>query len=132
MREGEIRSSTRRPASMKSPQTRGRTDGSPSASQHFFRSISAFSSLSISAIGRDRRILLDAGGLDEMQDACEQSMRLSRAADVDDSDPLKFVGEDIHDQLEDIVVEGAERAVNEHPRRILQQDAGNREAKLLV
>jgi hypothetical protein len=59
-------------------------------------------------------------------------MRLSGAADVDDTGPLKFVGEDIHDQLEDIVVEGAERAVNEHPRRILQQDAGDREAELLV
>jgi hypothetical protein len=40
-----------------------------------------------------------------MQDAREQRVRLSGSADVDDAGVPQFVGEDINDQFEHVVVE---------------------------
>ena len=59
-------------------------------------------------------------------------MRLSRPADVDDARALQFGGEDIDDEIEDVVVEHAEGTVDEHPRWILQQDSRDGETQLLV
>src|SRR5258708_28282515 len=70
--------------------------------------------------------------LDEMQDAREQGVRLSRHADVDDAGVLQFVGEDVDDQFEYVVGEQTECAVDEYPGRPLQQDARDAEAKLLI
>src|SRR6267142_5726296 len=67
-----------------------------------------------------------------MQDAGEQWARLGGPADVDHTGALKFVGEDVDDQLDHVLVEGPERAVDEYPRGSLQQDAGDRETELFV
>src|ERR1700722_3593691 len=67
-----------------------------------------------------------------MQDAREQRVSLSGTPDMDDAAALKLVGEHIDDHLEHIVVEGTERAVDEYPGWILQQDPGDGEAELLV
>src|SRR5271165_6502887 len=89
-------------------------------------------SLAISGGIRGRCALLGPRGLDKMHDTREQNVRLTGAADMDDTGVLQFVGEDIDYQLEDVVIERTERAVDEHPGRLLYQDAGKGEAQLLV
>ena len=59
-------------------------------------------------------------------------MRLARPADMDDAGGLELVAEDIHDELEHVVIERPERAVDEHPGRRLEQDAREHQAQLLV
>ena len=45
---------------------------------------------------------------------------------------LKFLAEDVDDQLEHVILERTKRAVDEHPGRRLDQDAGKDQAQLLV
>ena len=59
-------------------------------------------------------------------------VRLAGPADMDDAGALQFVAEDIDDQIEQVVIERTQRAVDEHPGRRLQQDAGKDQAQLLV
>ena len=51
---------------------------------------------------------------------------------MDDAGGLELVGEYIDDELEDIVIERAKGAVDEHPGRVLQQDPRDRQTELLV
>ena len=67
-----------------------------------------------------------------MQDTREQRVGLTGSADMDDAGVSKFVAEDVDDQLEHVIVERTKRAVDEHPGRRLDQDAGKDQAQLLV
>jgi hypothetical protein len=67
-----------------------------------------------------------------MQDACEQRVRLSGAADVDDAGALKFLRENIDEEFEHVIIQRTQRSVDEHPRRLLYQKPREREAQLLV
>src|ERR1019366_7231080 len=68
----------------------------------------------------------------EMQDDREKRVRLPDPADVDDAGALQFLGENVDDEHEYVIIEGPESAVDEHPSRLLNQDARNRNAQLLV
>ena len=67
-----------------------------------------------------------------MQDDREKRVRLPDPADVDDAGALQFLGENVDDEHEYVIIEGPESAVDEHPNRLLNQDARNRNAQLLV
>src|ERR1035438_4012375 len=69
---------------------------------------------------------------DEMQHDREKRVRLADPADVDDAGVLQLLGENVDDELEYVVIERTERAVDEHPSRLLNQDARKRKAQLLV
>ena len=67
-----------------------------------------------------------------MRDNREELVRLTGPADMDDTGTLKFLAEDVDDQLEHVILERTQRAVDEHPGRRLDQDAGKDQAQLLV
>src|SRR5208283_6183534 len=89
-------------------------------------------SLAASGRVRERRTLLFARDLDQMQNSGEQRVRLAGTADVDDAGALKLAAEHVDHQLGHVVVERAKCAVDEHPGGHLYQDAGQGEAQLLV
>src|SRR4029077_6924493 len=70
--------------------------------------------------------------LDQMQAPGEQRVRLSGPPDMNDAGVLQFSRKYADDQIENVVVERAERAIDEYPGRRLQQHACNGEAQLLV
>src|SRR5882757_1348823 len=67
-----------------------------------------------------------------MQDDREKRVRLSGPADMDDAGVLKFIGQDVYDQCEHVVIERTQRAVDEHPGRRLYHHARKRQTELLV
>src|ERR1700723_1914712 len=79
------------------------------------------------AFGRGR-----PGGLDEVQDLGEKTLRLAGTTDMDDGGALQLMGEQVHDQLQYIIVEGTECAVDEHPRRRLYQHPRKDQTQLFV
>src|SRR6266478_1105892 len=67
-----------------------------------------------------------------MQGPRKQRVCLAGAADVNDAAVLELVGEYVDDQFENVVVKRAKGAVNEHPRRCLDQHPRKHQAQLLV
>src|SRR5712672_3039372 len=126
----EIRKPARRPKPSRKQRPRARKDSSPSTGQSLVPPVLTLFSFVASSQGRCS--FASPGRLDEMQDAREQGVRLSRSADVDDAGVLQFVGEDVDDQFEHVVGEQTECAVDEYPGRPLQQNARDGEAKLLI
>ena len=51
-------------------------------------------------------------------------MRIADAADVNDAGMLQFVGEHFDHQLQYVVIERSQRAVDQHPRGHLNQHPG--------
>src|SRR4030081_3844832 len=95
------------------------TRRSPAACKRSSRWTLKFFSFVISRFFHGSRAVASPWSLDQVQDAGEQGVRLSRPADVDDPGVLQFVAEDADDQFEDVIVEGTEGAVDQHPRRRL-------------
>src|SRR6266404_1981641 len=128
----EIRNPARRPTPARRQRPRARRDSSPSAWQPGPRLVSTLWSFVTSGCRQGRRTIPGPRALDQVQDAREQRVRLSGTAYVDDAGVAQFVGEDVNDQFEHVVVEQAKCAVDEYPGRPLQQDPCDGEAKLLV
>src|ERR1700688_3891094 len=137
MRAHEIRTPGRRPKpwTQRRPSARQRSaarkGNSPGAWQPSCRAVVTLFSWVASGFFHGG-CAMPRGTLDQVQDAREQRVRLGDPADVDDARVAQFIGEYVDDQLENVVIERPERAVDEHPGRRLQQDACDGETQLLV